>query len=251
MKRRRTGSGARPQLVLPLRQAVDWLCLTVRQKIQPERPILLHGRCWESAAPPEKRRSRFRTPSQGTGSPVPRLRTCPQIPISSMSLSPRRRPQSVLGGSVLGGRLLQSRAATVGRCCAPPVALMDRPRAGPPASLSPPKPARPTPTGPTGKRQVRFNITIASPTVVSHLSVMKPVVGREFVREFPRFVARAREGEVIEIRHRDGALFTFALKSGGRPRPRKAATPLDPKAFAQVDLDSPAFPPLPPDARLA
>jgi len=70
---------------------------------------------------------------------------------------------------------------------------------------------------------------------------MKPVVAREFVREFPRFVARAREGEVIEIRHRDGALFTFALKSGGRPRPRKAATTLDPKAFAQVDLDSPAL----------
>jgi hypothetical protein len=80
---------------------------------------------------------------------------------------------------------------------------------------------------------------------------MKPIVGREFVREFPRFVAKAREGEVIEIRHRDGAIFTFALKSGARPTPRRAARPLDPKAFATVDLDSPAFPPQPPDARLA
>jgi len=75
---------------------------------------------------------------------------------------------------------------------------------------------------------------------------MEPVGGPRFVREFPRFVALALDGEVIEIRHRDGAIFTFALKSGARPRPRRSARPLDPKAFATVDLDSPAFPAQPP-----
>ena len=87
-------------------------------------------------------------------------------------------------------------------------------------------------------------------TGVSHLSDMQTVVVREFVRAFPRFVAKARHGEVIEVRHRDGATFTFALKAAAKVQPRRAARPLDPKLFARFDLDAPAFPPLAADARL-
>lgn len=79
---------------------------------------------------------------------------------------------------------------------------------------------------------------------------MSNVIVREFVRAFPRFVARAREGEIIEVRHRDGTTFTFALKSTAKVPPRRAARPLNPAPFADLDLDAPAFPPIAAHARL-
>ncbi len=79
---------------------------------------------------------------------------------------------------------------------------------------------------------------------------METVVVREFVRAFPRYMSQARQGKVIEVRHRDGATFTFTLKTAARTQPRRAARALDPKRFAQLDLDAPAFPPLAAHARL-
>ena len=79
---------------------------------------------------------------------------------------------------------------------------------------------------------------------------MPSVIVREFVRAFPRFVARARNGEIIEVRHRDGATFTFALKAAAKISPRRAARALNPAPFAEMDLDAPAFPPLAAHARL-
>ncbi len=61
---------------------------------------------------------------------------------------------------------------------------------------------------------------------VNNLPDMASIVVREFVRAFPRFVAKARLGEVIEVRHRDGATFTFVLNSAARVQPRRAVRPL-------------------------
>ena len=66
---------------------------------------------------------------------------------------------------------------------------------------------------------------------------------RQFLRDYRRFKQFAVKGGKVNITDREGYQFVFMRVVNKQHPPRQAATGLDPKAFAGIDLDEPALPP--------
>jgi hypothetical protein len=65
---------------------------------------------------------------------------------------------------------------------------------------------------------------------------------RQFIREYRRFKQLALQGQTVHIKDRQGSEFLFMRVNHRQHPPRKSEKGLDPKDFANIDLDEPAVP---------